>query len=63
MSPAPAGPEAPEDAMNLQELIEATFNAMDALGPADSPSGNENNGRIDLQKGVLVLHTCSPHNQ
>ena len=41
MSPPPAGHEAPEDSLNLQELIEATFNAMDALGPTDSPSGNE----------------------
>ena len=46
--------------ITLQELIEQTFDAMDALGPAppEKPSGNESNGKIDLEKGVRVAcHT------
>ena len=53
-------PRLPLDSISLQELIEQTFDAMDALGPAppEKPSGNESNGKIDLEKGVRVAcHT------
>jgi len=38
----------------LEILLEQTFDLMDALGPVppNKPSGNEKNGRMDLQKGL-----------